>query len=138
MKVFLDANVLVSVLNHEMPTFTYSARVMSLPQYRSQYRLFTSPICLAIAYYFAEKKCGSKRAIEKMQILSSQINVTSIGQEEVFLVNNNKKINDYEDGLQYYSAINAQCEMIITENFKDFFFSEIPVYTSKDFILNVL
>lgn len=138
MKVFLDANVLVSVLNHEMPTFTYSARVMSLPQYRSQYRLFTSPLCLAIAYYFAEKKCGSKRAIEKMQILSSQINVTSIGQEEVFLVNNNKKINDYEDGLQYYSAINAQCEMIITENFKDFFFSEIPVYTSKDFILNVL
>lgn len=138
MKVFLDANVLVSVLNHEMPTFTYSARVISLPQYRSQYRLFTSPLCLAIAYYFAEKKCGSKRAIEKMQILSSQINVTSIGQEEVFLVNNNKKINDYEDGLQYYSAINAQCEMIITENFKDFFFSEIPVYTSKDFILNVL
>ncbi len=138
MKVFLDANVLVSVLNHEMPTFTYSARVMSLPQYRSQYRLFTSPLCLAIAYYFAEKKCGNKRAIEKMQILSSQINVTSIGQEEVFLVNNNKKINDYEDGLQYYSAINAQCEMIITENFKDFFFSEIPVYTSKDFILNVL
>lgn len=138
MKVFLDANVLVSVLNHEMPTFTYSARVMSLPQYRTQYRLFTSPICLAIAYYFAEKKCGSRRAIEKMQILSSQIQVTSIGQEEVFLVNNNKKINDYEDGLQYYSAINAQCDMIITENLKDFFFSEIPVYTSKDFILNVL
>lgn len=137
MKVFLDANVLVSVLNHEMPTFTYSARVMSLPHYRVQYRLFTSPICLAIAYYFAEKKCGSKRAIEKMQILLSQIQVTSIGQEEVFLVNNNKKINDYEDGLQYYSAINAQCDMIITENLKDFFFSEIPVYTSKDFILNV-
>lgn len=138
MKVFLDANVLVSVLNHEMPTFTYSARVMSLPQYRAQYRLFTSPICLAIAYYFAEKKCGSKRAIEKMQILSSQIKITSIGQEEVFLVNNNKKINDYEDGLQYYSAINAQCDMIISENLKDFFFSEIPVHTSKDFILNVL
>ncbi len=138
MNVFLDANVLVSVLNHEMPTFTYSARVMSLPQYFAQYRLFTSPICLAIAYYFAEKKCGSKRAIEKMQILSSQIKITSIGQEEVLSVNNNKKINDYEDGLQYYSAINAQCDLIITENLKDFFFSEIPVHTSKDFILNVL
>jgi predicted nucleic acid-binding protein len=121
-----------------MPTFTYSARVMSLPQYFAQYRLFTSPICLAIAYYFAEKKCGSKRAIEKMQILSSQIKITSIGQEEVLSVNNNKKINDYEDGLQYYSAINAQCDLIITENLKDFFFSEIPVHTSKDFILNVL
>jgi hypothetical protein len=28
--------------------------------------------------------------------------------------------------------------MIITENVKDFYFSEIPVHTSKDFILNVL
>ena len=138
MKVFLDANVLVSVLNHEMPIFTYSARVMSLPQYQAHYQLFTSPICLAIAYYFAEKKCGSKRAIEKMQILSNQIKVTSIGQEEVFLVNNNKKINDYEDGLQYYSAKQAGCQIIITENVKDFYFSEIPVHTSKDFILNVL
>jgi predicted nucleic acid-binding protein len=109
-----------------------------LPQYQPHYQLFTSPICLAIACYFAEKKCGNKRAIEKMQIISSQIEVTSIGQEEVFLVNNNKKINDYEDGLQYYSAKQAGCQMIITENVKDFYFSEIPVHTSKDFILNVL
>jgi predicted nucleic acid-binding protein len=138
MKVFLDASVIVSVLNHEMPTFTYSARLMSLPQYQTQYQLFTSPICLAIAYYFAEKKCGSKKAIEKMQILSSQIKVTSIGQEEVFLMYGNKKINDYEDGLQYYSAKQSGCQIIITENVKDFYFSEIPVHTSKDFILNVL
>jgi predicted nucleic acid-binding protein len=138
MKVFLDANVLVSVLNHEMPTFTYSARVLSVSQFRPHYQLFTSPICLAIAYYFAEKKCGSKRAIEKMQILSSEIGITSIGQEEVFLVNTNKKINDYEDGLQYYSALSSGCQMIITENKSDFFFSEIPVHNSKEFILEVL
>jgi predicted nucleic acid-binding protein len=138
MKIFLDANVLVSVLNHEMPTFTYSARVMSLPQYRTHYKLFTSPICLAIAYYFAEKKCGNMKAIEKMIILSNQIQITSIGHEEVVMVNSNKKINDYEDGLQYYAAINAKCDMIISENTKDFFFSEIPVHTSKSFILNVL
>lgn len=138
MNIFLDANILVSVLNHEMPTFSYSARVMSLPTFRSNFKLFTSPICLAIAYYFAEKKCGSKKAIEKMKILSTQIEITSIGPAEVFSVNNNKKINDYEDGLQYYAALNAKCDVIITENISDFFFSEIPVHTSKDFILNVL
>jgi predicted nucleic acid-binding protein len=53
-------------------------------------------------------------------------------------VNINKKINDYEDRLQYYAALNAKCDMIITENIGDFFFSEIPVYTPKDYILNVL
>jgi predicted nucleic acid-binding protein len=138
MNIFLDANILVSVLNHEMPTFSYSARVMSLPTFRSNFKLFTSPICLAIAYYFAEKKCGSKKAIEKIKILSNQIQITSIGPGEVYAVNINKKINDYEDGLQYYAALDAKCDMIITENIGDFFFSEIPVYTPKDYILNVL
>jgi predicted nucleic acid-binding protein len=138
MNLFLDANILVSVLNHEMPAFTYTARILSLPQFNPKFKVFTSPICLAIAYYFAEKKCGSKRAIEKMQILSKQIDIVSIGFDEVNSVNLNKKINDYEDGLQYYAALNANCNMIITENIKDFYFSEIPVHSSKDFILGVL
>lgn len=138
MNIFLDANILVSVLNHEMPTFSYSARVMSLPTFRSNFKLFTSPICLSIAYYFSEKKCGNRNAIEKIKILSNQIQITSIGPDELSAVNNNKKINDYEHGLQYYAALNAHCDIIITENIDDFFFSEIPVYTSKDFILNVL
>ena len=73
MNLFLDANILVSVLNHEMPTFTYAARILSLPQFNSKFRVYTSPICLAIAYYFAEKKCGSKRAIEKMQLRRTQL-----------------------------------------------------------------
>ena len=54
MKVFLDANILVSVLNKEYPVFTYSSRVLSLADH-SKYKFYTSPLCLAIAYYFAEK-----------------------------------------------------------------------------------
>ena len=111
---------------------------MSLPTFTSNFKLFTSPICLAIAYYFAEKKCGNKKAIEKIKILSNQIEIISIGPGEVYAGNINKKINDYEDGLQYYAALNAKCDVIITENIGDFFFSEIPVYTPKDYILNVL
>lgn len=138
MKIFLDANILISVLNHEMPTFTYSSRILSLPHFDPKFKICTTPICLAIAYYFAEKKCGSKRAIEKMHLLSQNVEIVTIGQKEVNQVNSNKKIKDYEDGLQYYAALNAGCGLIITENLKDFFFSDIPVYTSKEFIMNVL
>ena len=138
MKLYLDANVLVSVLNHEMPLFTYSSRILSLPNFKSKFSLYTSPICLAIAYYFAEKKCGSSRALEKMKILGNQLNIVSVGQEEVYAVNQNKKIHDYEDGLQYYAAQNAGCNAIITENLNDFYFSKLPIFTCKDFLLDEL
>ena len=59
MKIFLDANILVSVLNKEYPLFTYSARVLSLMDH-PKFEVYTSPICLAIAFYFAEKKIFTK------------------------------------------------------------------------------
>jgi predicted nucleic acid-binding protein len=138
MKVFLDANILVAVLNREMPLFTYAARVISLHHYKPQYQVYTTPICLAIAYYFAEKKSGTKRAMEKITLLAENINVISVGNEHVMKIRGNPKVHDFEDGLQYYSAIEAGCQIIITENEKDFYFSEIPVYNSKYFILEVL
>ena len=49
MNVFLDANVLVSVLNKEYPLFGFNARILSLADDR-RFKLFTSPVCLAIAF----------------------------------------------------------------------------------------
>lgn len=41
---------------------------------------------------------------------------------------------DFEDALQYETAIGGNCECIITRNKKDFYFSQIPVYTPEEFI----
>lgn len=61
MRIFLDANVLVSVVNKEYPLFTYSSRILSLTD-NSRFEVFTSPLCLAITFYFAEKKHRTKLA----------------------------------------------------------------------------
>ena len=51
---------------------------------------------------------------------------------------NNSSVYDFEDGLEYYSAIESGCTCIITEDVHDFYFSEIEVLTSKDFFLKHL
>lgn len=50
----------------------------------------------------------------------------------------NKKINDFEDRLEYYSAIESNCSYIITEDKNDFYFSEIPVMNSKTFFEKIV
>jgi predicted nucleic acid-binding protein len=132
MKIFLDANVLISVLNKEYPVYTFSSRVLSLAD-QSRYQLYTSPLCLAIAFYFAEKKSGNARAREKINLLSGKLHFTTLGQKTVEAVTGNKKIHDLEDGLQYYSALESGCKCIITEDQNDFYFSEIEVLTSRQF-----
>jgi predicted nucleic acid-binding protein len=137
MKVFLDANILVSVLNKEYPVFTYSSRVLSLAD-SSKYKFYTSPLCLAIAYYFAEKKCGNAQARHKIGLLISKLQVTTVNDKTVKDTNSNKKIHDFEDGLQYYSALNSGCKYIVTEDLNDFYFSEIEVLTSRRFLETVV
>ena len=65
MRTFLDANILVSVSNKEYPLFRYTSRILSLTDQKG-FHLYTSPICLAIAFYFAEKKSGAKNAKNKL------------------------------------------------------------------------
>lgn len=132
MRLFLDANVLVSVVNQEYPLFRYSSRIVSLIDNPS-YQVFTSPLCLAITYYFAEKKSGSKKALEKLKLLSGKISITSIDNSVVLQTIGNPKIHDFEDGMEYYSALASGCELIITEDLGDFYFSEIPTKTCEAF-----
>lgn len=133
MKVFLDANILVSVLNKEYPLFTYSSRVLSLTD-NPKFQLYTSPLCLAIAFYFSEKKHGTSLARHKIKILIEKLRFTTISEKMVFEVEKNKKIHDFEDGLQYYSAIDSGCKYIVTEDLNDFYFSEIDVLPSRLFL----
>lgn len=132
-KLFIDANVIVAVLNKEYPLFSHAARILSLAD-RKDIQLFTSPVCLSIAFYFAEKKSGHTKAKEKIKILIEHLRICHMNQEMVQKTITNAKIHDFEDGLEYYAAESSGCNYIITEDTEDFYFSTIPVMTCQNFI----
>lgn len=133
MKVFLDANILVSVVNHEYPLFPYTSRIVSL-SISDRFLIYTSPLCLAIAFYFAEKKSSAKVAKARITVLARHLTISSTTEDMVKKSISNNKILDFEDGLQYYSALESNCSCIITENVKDYHFSEIEALDSMAFL----
>jgi predicted nucleic acid-binding protein len=137
MRIFIDANILVSVLNKEYPLFTYAARIVSLAD-NKKFTVYTSPVCLAIAFYFAEKKSGTQLAKQKIKLLSEKLLITTVGKNEVLSALDNKQVNDFEDGIEYYAAINNKCEVIITEDTSDFYFADIKVAKAQDFLREYL
>ena len=137
MRIFLDANILVSVLNKEYPLFTYAARIVSLAD-NKKFTVYTSPVCLAIAFYFAEKKSGTKMAKQKIKLLSEKLLITAVGKSEVMQALENRQVNDFEDGIEYYAAVNNKCDAIITEDIGDYYFSEIKVCRAQIFLKEYL
>lgn len=132
MKVFLDANILVSVLNREYPDYTITSRILSMAQ-RDDTTMVTSDVCLAIAFYFAAKKHGYTVAKEKIHMLALHMDIAECGKREALSALQNKKVIDFEDGLQYYSALHANCDCIVTNDLDDFYFSDLQVLDPDGF-----
>lgn len=134
MRIFLDANVLVTVLCNEYPRFTACSRVLSLCD-NPRFTVFTSPLCIGIAAYFTEKKNGRQMAKKKMALLVEKLRITTINQELTRKAVGNTRIEDIEDGLQYYSAVDSDCTCIISYDRNDFHFSELEVLDAEEFLL---
>jgi predicted nucleic acid-binding protein len=97
------------------------------------YQIFTSPVCLAIAFYFAEKKFRAVKAKEKIALLCNYIKIADATAACVQKTTLNKAVLDFEDGIEYYSAEESNCNCIVTEDVEDFHFAEMEVLTSETF-----
>ncbi len=137
MRVFVDANILVSVLNKEYPLFTNTSRILSLAG-SAGFQIYTSPVCLAIAFYFASKKYKSTKAKEKISLLYNHIEIAEATKSSVQKALKNKSVLDFEDGIEYYSAEESRCTCLVTEDINDFYFAKIEVLTSEAFFLKYM
>jgi predicted nucleic acid-binding protein len=137
MKVFIDANILVSVLNKEYPAYPYAARLLSLHG-EKKVSVVTSTVCLAIAFHFAEKKHGYQSAKSKIHLLVQNMEIADCGSREVKSAVADKRINDFEEGLEYYAALHAKCGCIVSHDAGGFYFSGIEVTTAENFLKKYL
>jgi predicted nucleic acid-binding protein len=133
MRIFLDANILVSVLNNEYPQFTYTSRILSLADNR-KFTVYTSALSLAIAFYFAEKKSGTLAARQKISVLAGKLLIAGIGANEVTATIQQNKAHDFEDGMQYYAALHNKCTAIVTQDKSGFYFADIDVMHADEFL----
>ena len=74
-------------------------------------------------------------AKKKIGLLTENMALTTVDGKVTREALKNKQVHDFEDGLEYYSALNHSCDVIITENKSDFYFSSIEVLGCEEFIV---
>jgi len=98
--------------------------------------MYTSPICLAIVF-FLQKKILNSIGKSQNRIIGFK-NQNCLGHHLRCETNTSKqKINDFEDGLDSYSALESKCEVLITEDLNVFYFSEIEISDCKTFFKKI-
>jgi len=62
------------------------------------------------------------------------VDVLSLDDKIINLALNDTDFKDFEDGLQYFSAIENDQDIIITRNLKNYKNSKIPAMTAEQFL----
>jgi predicted nucleic acid-binding protein len=132
-KVFVDTNIVIDLLSRRAPFFDEAAVLFSLAD-KKQIELTVSSLTIANTGYTLLRQMDSTKAKSILRKLRLIVNVLPLDDKIVGLALNDETFEDFEDGLQYFTAIENGQELIITRNLKDFKNSKLPVMTAKQFI----
>lgn len=130
MKIFLDTNFIIDWLFREEYK-TACEQLLVIGDQRN-IRFAVSFLSLANMAYIARKQ-PKELLYSNLSKLCTLFEIIANNKEHILRAIN-MGASDYEDALQYSSAIEAGCDCIITRNSKDFQFSEIPVMSATEFM----
>ena len=131
MKILLDLNILLDVVQKRQPHYQASAAILDFA-IRNQ----CCCICahqITTLYYLVNKYADHQQASELLDWLLQ--NVTIIPEnKETFLHARVLDFRDFEDAVTSAAAQQQQCQFIITRNGKDFKKSPIPALSPLEFL----
>ena len=133
MKVFLDTNVLLDVLAHREPSYDASARVWTLAE-RSEIDACILAISFNNVYYIVGKASGKPQAHRCLELLRDVFDWVAPDRN---IINQaiDSSFEDFEDAVQYHSAIRARAEFLISRNTADFPRSVLAITTPEEFLV---
>ena len=130
-KVFLDTNFIMDLLVRG-PEYSEDAKGVLDEGLIKDYQFYVSFLSIA-NFAYINRKVEKKRLKENIELIC-----------DLFIVIPNDKKNliqawdfepqDYEDAIQYSSALAMNCDCIITRNESDYSFSKIPILSPSNFL----
>lgn len=132
-KVFVDTDVVLDLLAARLPHFHFSAVLFTFAEMK-KLELYTTPLILANTFYILRKQLGNdsaKNALRKLRILLHVIDST----ESVIDKALNSDFSDFEDAIQYYTALEYRIPVILTRNIRDYKKTSIVVQTPESYLV---
>ena len=131
MKVFLDTNIVIDLLDRREPFYVDAVKLFTLA-YQRKIILFVSPMTYATASYLLRRH--GKDGMRKLLGNFRQLSQITTADEKVVDAALASSFDDYEDALQYYSALTKNVDVIVTRNKKDFVSAGIPVLLPSELL----
>lgn len=129
--LFLDTNIVIDLLDKRDPFYKDAVRLFTMA-YNKRVQLVVSPITYTTAAYLLKKH--GPEGVRNLLANFRQLSRVATTNERVIDDSIAANFSDFEDAVQYYTALKAKADVIITRNEKDFKSSKIPVMTPAEYL----
>ncbi|WP_281337133.1 type II toxin-antitoxin system VapC family toxin [Flavobacterium eburneipallidum] len=134
-RLFLDTNVILDLLGERIPFFDSIAKIATLAD-QKKLTLVVSPLSFTTVDYVLNKFETSESVLNKLRKFKIICEVCEVD-EETIEKGLNSNFKDFEDAVQYFTALQANCSIIITRNGKDFKNATIPIMTADEYLSSI-
>ena len=129
--IFLDTNVILDLIEDRKPFSLYTQYIFSRKE-ANEVILYTSSLNFANMHYIISKKTNKDTALKtliKLKLLISLLPLT----DKIIELSLASNFSDFEDAIQYFTAIENGINTIITRDIKDFKKARINILSSKQY-----
>ena len=117
-RILVDTNIVIDLLSKRKEFYNDAAELFSKAD-KKELVLTISALTFANTNYILSKLLSAKEAREILRKFKVLVEVLALDDKVTELALSDDSFTDFEDGLQYYSALENQIEVIITRNKKE-------------------
>ena len=131
-KLFVDTNIVLDLLAQRADFFQEAQELFTRADL-NKVELTISALTFANTHYILSKHLKleeTRKILNKFKVL---VKVAPVDDKIIELALASE-FKDFEDAIQYYSALESKAQIIITRNKKDFKHAKIPIMTAKEYI----
>ena len=132
MKVFIDTNILIDFLAARQPFAEDAIALFQLAD-DNEIELMVSDLSIVNTIYVLRRMhYGLTEIYDSLDSIRPLLTITSMGTSVIDRCLQHRS-DDFEDEMQYLSAVDANADYILTRNAKDFDFGDGSVMTPRGF-----
>jgi len=132
-RIFLDTNIVIDLLSARAPYYLDVAIIFSAAE-RNEIELYLSSLTIANTSYILLKQNNLLKVKTLIRNLMKIVKTLPLDDRIIELALNDNNFDDFEDSLQYYTALDNKLDLIVTRNKKDFKNSKILTMTAKEYL----
>ncbi|PWT77481.1 MAG: PIN domain nuclease [Bacteroidetes bacterium] len=133
--IFADTDIALDLLSERDTHYEYAAGLFTLAD-KGKLLVSVSSLSFANLNYLLSKQHSQKEARRILNKFKILVNILAVDAKIIDLALNSE-FRDFEDAIQYYTAIENNIPTLITRNLKDYKHAEITVMTAQDFLLSL-